>query len=123
MTVTYTSRATRVISRCRQLAACTEVPGEITRPFLAPSMHQVHTLIRGWMEAAAMSVHIDAIGNIRGFYPADKPDAPRLILASDLDTVPNAGPFDGILGVVLAITLIEELREPLPYAIEVIGFS
>jgi len=123
-TETYSARATRVVNRCRQVAACTEVPGEITRPFLAPSMHLVHTLVRGWMEAAGMSVHIDAIGNIRSLYPADKPDAPRLILASHLDTVPNAGPFDGILGVILAITLVEELRgQLLPYAIEVIGFS
>jgi allantoate deiminase len=123
-TETYSARATRVISRCRQLAACTEVPGEINRPFLAPSMRQVHGLVRNWMEAAGMTVHIDAIGNIRGLYPSAKADAPQLILASHLDTVPNAGPFDGILGVVLAITLIEQLRgQPLPYAIEVIGFS
>ncbi len=121
---TYSARATRVISRCRQLAACTEMPGEITRPFLAPAMHQVHTLVRNWMESAGMSVHVDAIGNIRGLYAAATPEAPRLILASHLDTIPNAGPFDGILGVVLAITLIEELRrQPLPFAIEVIGFS
>ena len=124
MSVTFTARATRVISRCRQLAACTEVPGETTRPFLVPSMHQVHGLVRNWMEAAGMTVHVDAMGNIRGFYPATTPEAPRLILASHLDTVPNAGPFDGILGVVVAITLIEQLHgKPLPYAIEVIGFS
>ncbi|RSL15746.1 allantoate deiminase [Edaphobacter aggregans] len=124
MTTTNTQRAEKIITRCRQLAAFTEVPGETTRPFLSPSMHEVHTLLRQWMEAAGMTVHIDAIGNLRGLYPAITPNAPRLIIASHLDTVPNAGAFDGILGVVLGVTIIEELRnQHLPLAIEVIGFS
>lgn len=123
-TTTFTARATRVISRCRQIAACTEVPGQITRPFLAPSTRTVHGLLRNWIEAAGMSVHIDAAGNLRGLYPGSTPQAPCLIIASHLDTVPNAGAFDGILGVVLGITIVEELRrQPLPFAIEVIGFS
>jgi len=76
------------------------------------------------MEAAGMSVSVDAIGNLRGVYPAASKDAPRLILGSHLDTVPNSGAFDGVLGVVLAVALIEELRrERLPFAIEIVGFS
>ena len=117
-------RADRIIARCRQLAACTEVPGETTRTFLSPPMHEVHTLLRQWMEAAGMTVHIDAIGNLRGLYPGLTPNAPRLIIASHLDTVPNAGAFDGILGVVLGVAIVEELHgQHLPFAIEVIGFS
>lgn len=119
-----TERAERIVSRCREIAACTEVPGETTRTFLAPAMHEVHALLREWMEAAGMSVCIDAIGNLRGTHPASAHGAPRLVLGSHLDTVPNAGAFDGILGVVLAVALIEELRgERLPFAIEIIGFS
>lgn len=119
-----TPRADPIIARCRQLAACTEVPGETTRTFLSPPMHEVHTLLRQWMEAAGMTVHIDAIGNLRALYPGITPNAPRLIIASHLDTVPNAGAFDGILGVVLGVAIIEELRgQHLPFAIEVIGFS
>ena len=60
---------TRIIARCREIAACTEVPGEITRLFLTPPMHEVHALLRGWMEAAGMTVHVDAIGNLRGLWP------------------------------------------------------
>ena len=49
---------------------------------------------------------------------------PALIIGSHLDTVPNAGAYDGVLGVVLAVALLEELKgEHLPFAIEVIGFS
>jgi allantoate deiminase len=77
------------------------------------------------MEAAGMLVHVDAIGNLCGVYAAASGEAaPRLLLASHLDTVPNAGAFDGILGVLLGIAMVEELHgERLPFAIEVIGFS
>ncbi len=119
-----TNRADRVIAHCREIASFTEVPGETTRTFLSPPMHEVHALLRQWMEAAGMTVHIDAIGNLRGLYPGLTPNAPRLLIASHLDTVPNAGAFDGILGVVLGLAVVEELRgQHLPFAIEVIGFS
>jgi len=87
-------------------------------------MHDVHALLRDWMEAAGMTVRIDAIGNLRGFWPGLVPGSPRLLIGSHLDTVPNAGAFDGILGVVLGVTIVEELGgDLLPFAIEVIGFS
>jgi allantoate deiminase len=119
-----TNRADRIIARCREIASFTEVPGEITRTFLSPPLHEVHALLRHWMEAAGMTVHIDAIGNLRGLYPGLTPNAPRLLIASHLDTVPNAGAFDGILGVILGLAMIEELHgQHLPFAIEIIGFS
>jgi hypothetical protein len=73
-------------------------------------MHEVHALLRGWMEAAGMSVHVDAIGNLRGLWPGAANDAPRLLIGSHLDTVPNAGAFDGILGVVLGVASLKSLR-------------
>jgi allantoate deiminase len=124
MTATPTDRAARIITRCREIAACTEVPGEITRLFLTPPMHEVHELLRDWMETVGMTVSVDPIGNLRGFWPGLNPGSPRLLIGSHLDTVPNAGAFDGILGVVLGVAIIEELRGALlPFAIEVIGFS
>ena len=88
-------------------------------------MHNVHALVAGWMRAAGMQVRIDAIGNIRGVLGFGTPEGPRIVLGSHLDTVANAGAFDGILGVVLAISLVEEIAHegPLPFSIEVIGFS
>src|SRR5271156_850723 len=118
------NRSDRIIARCRALAACTEVQGETTRTFLSEPMRAVHALVRGWMEAAGMQVHIDAMGNLRGVYAAAMEGAPRLLLASHLDTVLNAGAFDGILGVLLGVAMMEELQgERLPFTIEVIGFS
>ena len=74
------------------------------------------------MQAAGMTVQVDAAGNLRGLFGDQS--APRLIIGSHLDTVPNAGAFDGILGVVLGLALVEQLRDqPLPFSIEVIGFS
>ncbi len=76
------------------------------------------------MEPLGTEVRIDAAGNFRGVYPATHPNAPRLMVGSHLDTVPNAGAYDGVLGVVLAIALLEELQgRRLPFAIEVVGFS
>ena len=113
-----------VVSRCRLLAECTQEPGFITRTFLSEPMHAVHDHLCGWMERAGMTVAIDQAGNLRGLYPSVQPSSARLFIGSHLDTVPRAGAFDGILGVVLAVALIERLRaQRLPFAIEVIGFS
>ncbi len=76
------------------------------------------------MKTLGMTVSVDAVGNLRGFYAGTSPPAPRIFIGSHLDTVPNAGAFDGILGVVLAVALVESLRgSKLPFAIEVVGFS
>ncbi len=114
----------QVIARCRQLATYTEEPGSITRTFLSEPMRCVHNDVRAWMEQAGMKVRIDAAGNLRGYYSGTKPDAPRLIIGSHLDTVPNAGAFDGILGVVMGVALVEMLGgRRLSFGIEVVGFS
>ena len=124
-TLRLTRIAEQILARCREIAQCTEVSGQTTRTFLSPPMHDVHKLLRNWMEAASMRVHVDGIGNLRGVYPSQEgASGPRLLIGSHLDTVPNAGAFDGILGVVLGLALVEELQGVrLPFAIEVIGFS
>jgi allantoate deiminase len=119
-----TTRAEEVIARCRTLAGLSETVQGTTRTFLSPPMRQCHAEVSAWLKAVGAEVRVDAAGNLRGLYPADQPTAPRVLLGSHLDTVPNAGAFDGVLGVVLAIALLEELKgKKLPFAIEVIGFS
>lgn len=86
-------------------------------------MHGVHRLLRGWMEAAGMKTTVDAVGNLRGLYPSSCHPAPRIVLGSHLDTVPDAGAFDGVLGVVMAVAIVEELSDARPVSIEVVGFS
>jgi allantoate deiminase len=76
------------------------------------------------MEQLGMSVSVDAAGNLRGIYGGSHPHAPRLIIGSHLDTVPNAGAYDGVLGVALGIALVEALGgDKLPFPIQVVGFS
>jgi allantoate deiminase len=114
--------AETVIDRCRYLAQFTEEPGQIKRTFLSPAMRDCMQAVQGWMEAAGMTVSTDAAGNLRGLYPGLS--STRLLLGSHLDTVPNSGAFDGILGVIMGVSLVEALRgEALPFAIEVIAFS
>jgi allantoate deiminase len=108
--------AREAVRRCRLLAACTEHPGHITRTYLSPPMHEAHRLVRAWMESAGMQVRVDAVGNVRGVYGT----GPRLMIGSHLDTVPDAGAFDGILGVMMGIALVES--KP-PCAVEVAGFA
>jgi allantoate deiminase len=87
-------------------------------------MHDCHQEIAKWLEPLGSRVKIDAAGNLCGIYSASQPNAPRLLIGSHIDTVPNAGSYDGVLGVVLAVALLEELQgKRLPFAIEVIAFS
>jgi allantoate deiminase len=112
-------RARKAIQYCRELALCTEEPGRTMRTFLSPPMHDVHRMLSEWMRQAGMDVSVDAAGNFRGVRPGNT--MRRLVIASHLDTVPNAGAFDGILGVVLGIVLAEASSDG--PTIEVIGFS
>ena len=119
-----TNRAEEVIARCRKLAHFSEDPGSTRRTFLSAPMHDCHREIAAWMTALGVEVRIDAAGNLRGIYAGAESKAPRLLLGSHLDTVPNAGAFDGVLGVVLAVALLEALDgRQLPYGIEIVGFS
>ena len=87
-------------------------------------MLDCHREVSSWMTALGMTVSVDAVGNLRGVYPGASRGAPRILMGSHLDTVPNAGAFDGILGVVLAAGLVESLEgRKLPFGIEVVGFS
>jgi allantoate deiminase len=127
-------RADEIVRWCRELAACSEEPGVTTRTFLSAPMHDVHERLSALMNALGMSVRLDAAGNLRGLYPATQSAAanapqsedvlPRLLIGSHLDTVPNAGAFDGVLGVVFGVALVQALDgRRLPFAIEIVGFS
>jgi allantoate deiminase len=123
-TTEITTRAGEVIGRCLKLASFSEDSDSTRRTFLSPPMHDCHREVARWMEPLGAKVRIDAAGNFRGLYPAVEPNAPRLLIGSHLDTVPKAGAYDGVLGVVLAIALLEELQgRKLPFGIEVVGFS
>ncbi|MBM1143101.1 allantoate amidohydrolase [Alcanivorax sp. ZXX171] len=118
--------AERVMARCDELAALSETPDALTRVYLSPEHRRANTLTGDWMREAGMSVHQDSVGNIRGRYEGAAPEAPALLLGSHLDTVRDAGRYDGMLGVLSAIETVRHLHQHnlrLPLAIEVVGFG
>jgi allantoate deiminase len=124
MTDHHLAAATEIISRCRALAAHSEEQGYLTRTFLSEPMRSAHILVRQWMEQAGMHARVDHAGNIRGCFGGTESEGRLLIMGSHLDSVPHAGIFDGALGVVLAIGLLQTLNgRRLRSPIEVIGFS
>lgn len=112
------------MARVDTLAAVTDVEGEVTRTFLSAAMGRANALVAGWMQEAGMAVAVDGAGNLRG--RLDGADERVLVTGSHLDTVRNAGRFDGILGVLLPIAALELLRaegwQP-GFSVETIGFS
>src|SRR5271169_1227100 len=111
-------RSEEVIARCRTLASFSEDHGSTRRTFLSPPMRDCHREIARWLEPLGIPVHVDAAGNLRASYPAAKYGSPRLLVGSHLDTVPNAGAYDGVLGVMLAASLLEALHpRRLPFEI------
>jgi allantoate deiminase len=117
-------RAEKTLARCGRLASFSEDQGSLRRTFLSPPMIDCHREIASWMEPLGLTVRVDSAGNLRAFYPGIRTGAPRLMIGSHLDTVPDAGAYDGMLGVVLAVSLLESLGgRRLPFGIEVVGFS
>lgn len=117
-------RALRAIAECKRIAMMTEERGRITRRFLTPPVREVHAHLRRRMKAMNMTVYCDAAGNLRGSWRPEHATAKRLIVGSHIDTVPDAGAYDGVLGVALALEWVDvaqELKLTLP--IEVIAFS
>ena len=118
--------AQKIMRRIKSLARVSDESACLTRTFASPAMRRANDLVAGWMREAGMKIREDAVGNLLGHYAARQPDAKILLLGSHLDTVRNAGKFDGPLGVILAIACVEQLhraRLRLPFAIEVVGFS
>jgi len=94
--------------------------------YLSPEQRAANELVTGWMREAGMSARLDAAGNVVGRYEGERPGLPCLILGSHLDTVRDAGKYDGMLGVISAIECVRTLHaraKRLPFAIEVIGFA
>ncbi len=112
------------MERCEALATCTEEPGRITRPFATDAMRCAHRHVEEWMRSAGMTVRRDNIGNLRGRYEGT--GRGTLLLGSHLDSVRDAGRYDGPLGVMVAIAAVQSLHDhgrSLPFGLEVLAFA
>lgn len=116
----------RAYDRCDELAALSAVKGSIHRFHLTSQHAWANALVGRWMTAAGLQTRIDAAGNLIGRVEGRSPGLPAVMLGSHIDTVPDAGRYDGPLGVVIAIEVAALLREAMPsmpYALEVMAFS
>lgn len=117
--------AARVMARADELAAISETPEGLTRVYLSPQHLQANQQAALWMTLAGMTVWQDSVGNICGRYEGEQEGAPAILLGSHLDTVRNAGRYDGMLGVLTAIEVVHSLHRQgrrLKKAIEIVGF-
>lgn len=117
------------MARLDALALVSQEEGRLTRTYLSEAHRQAVDLVSRWMREAGMSVRLDDAATLIGRYdPSSGEFAGRrtLLLGSHLDTVRDAGRYDGMLGVVTAIEAVRELaqeQQELPFAIEVLAFG
>lgn len=122
----FAALSTDLMSRIDGLCRLTEVPGTIQRTFLSPVAAELHAALSHWAGELGLHAWVDAAGNWHADRPGVAPDAPSFIIGSHLDTVPDGGRYDGLLGVVLGLVLAGELGRKgvtLPYRLEVLGFT
>ncbi len=116
----------RLVAMLDELGRVSDEDGKLTRTFLSPAMRRANALVGGWMRDVGLAVREDSVGNLIGRAEGTRAGAKTLLLGSHLDTVRDAGRFDGPLGVLLPIVALAELKRrgvTLPFAVEVLGFS
>ena len=117
---------TGILARHEALAAITEGEGCLTRTYLTAKHREAGELIAGWMREAGMAAGFDAMGNLVGRYAGATADAPVLMTGSHMDTVVDAGKYDGSFGILSPIACVADLHargKRLPHAIEVVAFG
>ena len=115
-----------ILRQAHVLGAITEEPGRLTRTYLTAQHREAGEHIAGWMREAGMTAHFDALGNVVGRYEAGDAYAPVLLTGSHMDSVVDAGRYDGLFGVLSPIACVRSLHERgvrLPYTFEVVAFG
>jgi allantoate deiminase len=114
----------RVMALIDDLARHTDEPGRLTRLYLSPAHRATADAVLGLMRAAGMAARIDAAGSVVGRIEGREPGLPALVLGSHIDSVVDAGRYDGPLGVAAGLVVAEALRgAALPFALEVVAFG
>ena len=122
----YPAFGEAISNRLAELAALSDEPGRLTRLYLSPAHRRAIDLVSYWMRDAGMSVRLDPLASVVGRYEAQDGGTQTLLLGSHIDSVRNAGRFDGPLGVVTAIEAVKaafKSGKRYPFAIEVVAFG
>jgi allantoate deiminase len=121
----YLERAKDIRSRIDVLATISESSSGIVRRYGTAAAMAAGVRLQEWMREAGLEVSVDAIGNIRGLWRSERAGAKKLVIASHIDTVIDAGRWDGPLGVLAGLDLLEHListGRQFPFHIELIAF-
>ncbi len=114
-----------ILQQCEILGAMTEVPGEVTRTYLTPMAKRAGDQLIAWMrEAGCDEVGWDTLGNVVGRYRGTG-DA-ILMTGSHMDSVVNAGKYDGLFGILSPIACVRDLaarKKRLPFTFEIVAFG
>ena len=116
----------RLMQRLDALALHSDEPGRLTRLYLSPAHKNAVQTLSVWMRAAGMQVRVDPLATVIGRYEGQEPGAPAVLIGSHIDTVRNAGKYDGAFGLIAGLVAVEELArcgERFPFAIEVLAFG
>lgn len=122
------SGGARAVARCDALGAApfSDMEGGLYRGYLTPAHRAAIEKLSGWMQEAGMTSRIDAAFNLIGRYHGSRADAPALLIGSHIDSVRDAGRYDGPLGIMLGIEAVDALRRAgrqMPFPIEIIAFG
>lgn len=114
------------LARLDQLGLITDSPSHLVRTFLSPANLLAAKAVAGWMTELGMEISHSADGTLRGILPGSDPTAKPLLLGSHIDTVIDAGKYDGPLGIIAALAALENLQQEkitLPFPIHLLAFS
>lgn len=115
-----------ILAQAGILGTISEEPDRLTRKFLTPEHRLAGEHILRWMREAGMEAQLDTLGNAVGRYAADDPNARTILMGSHLDSVVDAGKYDGVFGILCAIACVRELHrrgQRLSHALEVVAFG
>ncbi len=118
------SHARQIMERCHALGEVSDESDCLTRTFASPAMRRTNRMVASWMDSSGLQVRQDAAFNLIGRIQSSNPRAKCLVIGSHLDTVRNAGKFDGPLGVLIGLAVAQEMKgKKMPFHLEVVGFS
>lgn len=126
MSKIYSERAAKIQQRIDELVSFSDDAHYLNRIFGSQSFIECSHRIASWMKDAGLETRVDNIGNIRGKLSSSNPSAKTFVIASHFDTTINAGKYNGVLGIIMGIDLIENIQAnkiSLPFHIEIIAFS
>jgi hydantoinase/carbamoylase family amidase len=123
-----TSFGTTILEQAEVLGAITQDPPRVTRTYLTREHREAGNRILGWMRDAGMEADFDPLGNVVGRYRGSEggADLKTVMTGSHMDSVVNAGKYDGLFGILTAIACVKDLQrrgQRLPFTFEVVAFG